>query len=217
MAVARKSIVAKHSIRTGERLTEENFTAKRLGTGINPMRWNEVIGKIADRDYEAEFKYEKSMCSDRNKSGVWSVKTAYKKIQDDRELELQLVVTGMHLSPEFGLTYREIEQDGYEILERIEMLLSSDTANGITKSAEIGLIGFADVFTRLIPDVVLLLGDRYEMLVAATTAMIHRIPIAHIHGGELTLGAMDDAIRHSITKMGILHFASMDEYKKRII
>lgn len=145
------------------------------------------------------------------------LKPLIKKIQDDRELELQLVVTGMHLSPEFGLTYREIERDGYKILERNEMLLSSDTPNGITKSAGMGLIGFADVFTRLMPDVVLLLGDRYEMLAAATAAMIHRIPIAHIHGGELTLGAMDDAIRHSITKMSILHFASTDEYRKRII
>lgn len=145
------------------------------------------------------------------------LKPLIKKIEDDRELELKIVVTGMHLSPEFGLTYREIEQDGFEIAERNEMLLSSDTPNGITKSVGLGMIGFADIFTRLMPDMVVILGDRYEMLAAATAAMIHRIPIAHIHGGELTLGAMDDAFRHSITKMSVLHFASTQEYRKRII
>lgn len=145
------------------------------------------------------------------------LKPLMKKIQDDSELELQIVATGMHLSPEFGLTYREIEQDGFEIAERNEMLLSSDTPNGITKSVGLGMIGFADIFTRVMPDMVVILGDRYEMLAAAAAALIHRIPIAHIHGGELTLGAMDDAIRHSITKMSTLHFASTEEYRKRII
>lgn len=145
------------------------------------------------------------------------LKPLMKKIQDDSELELQIVATGMHLSPEFGLTYREIEQDGFKIAERNEMLLSSDTPNGITKSVGLGMIGFADIFTRIMPDMVVILGDRYEMLAAAAAAMIHRIPIAHIHGGELTLGAMDDAIRHSITKMSTLHFASTEEYRKRII
>lgn len=145
------------------------------------------------------------------------LKPLMKKIQDDSELELQIVATGMHLSPEFGLTYREIEQDGFKIAERNEMLLSSDTPNGITKSVGLGMVGFADIFTRIMPDMVVILGDRYEMLAAAAAAMIHRIPIAHIHGGELTLGAMDDAIRHSITKMSTLHFASTEEYRKRII
>ncbi len=145
------------------------------------------------------------------------LKPLVQKIDQDGELELQLVVTGMHLSPEFGLTYQEIEEAGFEIAERNEMLLSSDTPSAITKSVGIGLIGFADIFTRLMPDIVVILGDRYEMLAAATAAMVHRIPIAHIHGGELTLGAMDDAFRHSITKMSILHFASTEEYRKRII
>lgn len=140
-----------------------------------------------------------------------------KKINDDSELELQIVVSGMHLSPEFGLTYREIEQDGFKITERNEMLLSSDTPNGITKSIGLGMIGFADIFTRIQPDIVVILGDRYEAFAAATSAMIHGIFIAHIHGGELTLGAIDDSIRHSITKMSTLHFTSTEEYRKRVI
>lgn len=145
------------------------------------------------------------------------LKPLIKKIDCDKDLKLQLVVTGMHLSPEFGLTYQEIEQDGFAITERNEMLLSSDTPNGITKSVGLGTIGFADIFTRIEPDIVIILGDRYEAFAAATAAMVHRIPIAHIHGGELTLGAIDDVIRHSITKMSTLHFTSTKEYKKRVI
>ncbi len=145
------------------------------------------------------------------------LKPLIKKIDCDKDLKLQLVVTGMHLSPEFGLTYKEIKQDGFEIIEKNEMLLSSDTPNGITKSIGLGIIGFADIFTRLMPDIVVILGDRYEALAAATAAMVHRIPIAHIHGGELTLGAVDDAIRHSITKMSVLHFTSTEAYRKRVI
>ncbi len=145
------------------------------------------------------------------------LKPLIEKISNDAELQLQLVATGMHLSPEFGLTYKEIEQDGFEITERNEMLLSSDTPNGITKSVGLGIIGFADIFTRIAPDMAVILGDRYEALAAATAAMIHRIPIAHIHGGELTLGAIDDAIRHSVTKMGTLHFTATEEYRRRVI
>ncbi len=145
------------------------------------------------------------------------LKPLIKRIDCDKDLKLQLVVTGMHLSPEFGLTYQEIEQDGFAITERNEMLLSSDTPNGITKSVGLGTIGFADIFTKIEPDMVIILGDRYEAFAAAAAAMVHRIPIAHIHGGELTLGAIDDAIRHSITKMSTLHFTSTKEYKKRVI
>lgn len=145
------------------------------------------------------------------------LKPLIKKISDDSGVELQLVVTGMHLSPEFGLTYREIEEDGFEITERNEMLLSSDTPNGIAKSIGLGMIGFADIFTRIKPDIVVILGDRYEALAAATAAMVHRIPIAHIHGGELTEGLIDDSIRHTITKMSILHFTSTETYRNRVI
>lgn len=145
------------------------------------------------------------------------LKPLIKRISEDSDVELQIVVTGMHLSPEFGLTYKEIEEDGYTIIDKNEMLLSSDTPNGITKSIGLATIGFADIFTRIQPDIVVLLGDRFETYAAATTAMIHRIPIAHIHGGELTEGAIDDAIRHSITKMSALHFTSTEEYRRRVI
>lgn len=145
------------------------------------------------------------------------LKSVIAKIDRDADMELQLVVTGMHLSPEFGLTYQEIEQDGFQITERNEMLLSSDTPNGITKSVGLGIIGFADIFTRIAPDMIVILGDRYEALAAAVAAMIHRIPIAHIHGGELTEGLIDEAIRHSITKMSMLHFTSTEQYRNRVI
>lgn len=139
------------------------------------------------------------------------------KVYKSDELELQLVVTGMHLSTEFGLTYQGIEQDGYPITAKIEMLLSSDTAVGVTKSMGVALIGFADYFETHKPDIVIILGDRYEMLMAASAALVARIPIAHIHGGELTGGAIDESIRHSITKMSHLHFTSTEEYKNRVI
>lgn len=138
-------------------------------------------------------------------------------IQQSSVLELQLIVTGAHLSPEFGLTVQEIEQDGFEIDYRVEMLLSSDTSVGVTKSLGLGIIGFADALEKLKPDVLLVLGDRYEILGATTAAMVARIPIAHIHGGELTEGAIDDAIRHAITKMSHLHFVAADEYLQRVI
>lgn len=140
-----------------------------------------------------------------------------KKIKEDDELQLQLIVTGMHLSPEFGLTYREIEQDGFVIDEKIEMLLSSDTGVGISKSMGLAMIGCAEALGRLKPDMIILLGDRYEIFAVATTAMILKIPIAHIHGGETTEGVIDEAIRHSITKMSYLHFTSTEDYRKRVI
>lgn len=145
------------------------------------------------------------------------LKPVIKIISDAKDLELNLVVTGMHLSPEFGLTYKEIEQDGYLITAKIEMLLSSDTPVGITKSMGLAIIGFADYFENNKPDLVIILGDRYEMLMVASAAMIARIPIAHIHGGELTEGLIDEAIRHSITKMSHLHFTTTEEYRRRVI
>lgn len=132
-------------------------------------------------------------------------------------LELQLAVTGMHLSPEFGLTFRDIETDGFTIDAKVEMLLSSDTPVGISKSTALGLMGFATEFARLRPDVLLLLGDRFETLAAATAAMFANIPIAHLHGGEVTEGAFDEAIRHSVTKMSHLHFVAAEEYRRRVI
>lgn len=145
------------------------------------------------------------------------LKPLIEKISADEDFTLQLLVTGAHLSPEFGLTYRQIEADGYKIDAKVEMLLSSDTAEGITKSMGLGMIGYSDAFKRLKPDLLVILGDRFEMLAVASTALIYMIPIAHIHGGELTEGAYDDAIRHSITKMSALHFTSTETYRRRVI
>ena len=145
------------------------------------------------------------------------LKPLIEKISEDNDFTLQLLVTGAHLSPEFGLTYRQIEADGYMIDAKVEMLLSSDTAEGITKSMGLGMIGYAGALKRLAPDLLVILGDRYEMLSIASTALIYRIPIAHIHGGELTEGAYDDAIRHAITKMSALHFTSTEAYRQRVI
>lgn len=138
-------------------------------------------------------------------------------IQECIELELQVIATGMHLSPEFGLTYRQIEADGIRINEKVEMLLSSDTPVGIAKSTGLGLIGIADALSRLDPSLIVLLGDRFEALSAAIAAMHARIPIAHLHGGEATEGATDEAIRHAITKMSHLHFVAAEPYRRRVI
>ena len=139
-----------------------------------------------------------------------------KEIEADKELQLQVIVTGMHLSPEFGLTYKEIEKE-FKINKKIEMLLSSDTSVGISKSMGLAQISFAESYDELKPDIVIVLGDRYEIFSATSAAMIARIPIAHIHGGEKTEGAFDESIRHSITKMSHLHFTATEEYKNRVI
>ena len=138
-------------------------------------------------------------------------------IRETANLDLQIVVTGMHLSPEFGLTYREIEKDGFHIDRKVEMLLSSDTPTGLAKSMGLGLIGFGDALEQLQPDLMLVLGDRFEMFPAVAAAMVARIPVAHLHGGEATQGAFDEPIRHSITKMSHLHFVAAEEYRKRVI
>ncbi|MDD2714816.1 MAG: UDP-N-acetylglucosamine 2-epimerase [Candidatus Wallbacteria bacterium] len=145
------------------------------------------------------------------------LKPLVKEIACDNELQLQLVVTGAHLSPEFGLTYKAIEEDGFKIDEKIESTLSSDTPVGITKSMALTLMGCGEVFFRLAPDVIVILGDRYEMVTAAMAAQVLRIPIAHLYGGETTVGAVDEAFRHAITKMSCLHFVSTDQYRKRVI
>lgn len=137
-------------------------------------------------------------------------------IEADPTLELQIIATGMHLSPEFGLTYKEIEKD-FTITKKIEMLLSSDTSVGISKSMGLAQISFAESFEELKPDLVVVLGDRYEIFSAASAAMIARIPIAHLHGGETTEGAFDESIRHSITKMAHLHFTAANVYRDRVI
>ena len=138
-------------------------------------------------------------------------------IDNDADLQLQIIATNMHLSPEFGLTYKEIEADGFHIDKKVEMLLSSDTPNGTVKSMGLALIGFADALGDLKPDVAVILGDRYEMLAAAEACLIYKIPVAHLYGGEITEGAYDDAIRHCISKLSHLHFTSTEEYRNRVI
>ena len=140
-----------------------------------------------------------------------------KEIDNNNNLELQVIATGMHLSAEFGNTYQQIEKDGFTINKKVDMLLSSDTEVAISKSMGLGIIGFSDAFDDLKPDLLVVLGDRFEIFSAVSAAMIAKIPVAHIHGGESTEGAFDESIRHSITKMSHLHFAATDEYRNRII
>ena len=139
-----------------------------------------------------------------------------KEIDADNDLELQIIATGMHLSPEFGLTYKEIEKD-FKIDKKIEMLLSSDTPIGISKSMGLAQISFAEAYDKLKPDIVVVLGDRFEIFSSVSAAMIACIPVAHLHGGETTEGVFDESIRHSITKMSHLHFVATEEYRKRVI
>ena len=138
-------------------------------------------------------------------------------IQDSQDLTLQIVATGMHLSPEFGMTIQEIRSDGFEPDETIEILLSGDTPTAVCKSMGLGLISYGEALERLQPDILVVLGDRFEAFCAAAAACVSRIPVAHIHGGELTRGAMDEAFRHAITKMSHLHFTCTEEYRKRVI
>lgn len=138
-------------------------------------------------------------------------------IKDDADFNLQIIATGMHLSPEFGLTYKAIEADGFKIDRKVEMLTSSDTPVGIAKSMGLAMIGFSDALNELNPDLLVVLGDRFEIFAAVATALVACIPVAHLHGGETTEGAFDEAFRHSITKMSQLHFVAADEYKQRVI
>lgn len=138
-------------------------------------------------------------------------------LQAAEDLELQIIATGAHLSPEFGLTYKQIEADGFTISEKIEILLSSDTPSSIVKTMGLAMNGLAEVIPRLQPDMFVILGDRYEMLAIAAAITIFKVPILHLHGGEITEGAYDDVIRHAITKLSHLHFTSTEEYRSRVI
>lgn len=138
-------------------------------------------------------------------------------INFNQNFELQLLVTGAHLSPEFANTYTLVEQDGFHINEKVEMLLSADTSSSIVKSMGLGMIGYADAFSRLNPDAIIILGDRYEMLSVASSASVMKIPIVHLHGGEITEGAYDDSFRHAITKLSHLHFTSAESHRERVI
>ncbi|WP_333859918.1 UDP-N-acetylglucosamine 2-epimerase [Clostridium sp.] len=145
------------------------------------------------------------------------LKPIINKLKEISDFDVYVVVTGAHLSPEFGLTYKEIAQDGIQIDEKIEIILSADTPSSISKSMGLAMINFADYFSKLIPDMLIVLGDRYETLAVCCVAMNQRIPIAHLYGGETTEGAVDEAIRHAITKLSYLHFTSTEEYRRRVI
>lgn len=138
-------------------------------------------------------------------------------IRDDAQLELQLIATGMHLSPEFGSTYQAIEADGFHIDRKVEMLLSSDTGTGIGKSVGLGVIGFVDALAELKPDLIVVLGDRFEILAAVTATLFAQVPVLHLHGGEVTEGALDESMRHAITKMSHVHCVATEEYRQRVI
>lgn len=140
-----------------------------------------------------------------------------KEIQKDKDLQLQLIVTGSHLSEEYGYTVEQIKKDGFKIDEEIDMLIDSNKKSAIVKSMGLEMIQMAQAFDRLKPDILLILGDRYEIFVAATCAMMMNIPIAHMNGGESTEGAIDEQIRHAITKMAHIHFAGAEYYRERII
>jgi GDP/UDP-N,N'-diacetylbacillosamine 2-epimerase (hydrolysing) len=140
-----------------------------------------------------------------------------KFLEEDKDFQLQLIVTGMHLSPEFGLTYKEIEKAGFRIDKKIEMLLSSDSEVGIAKSMGLAQISFSEAYEELNPDLIIVLGDRFEIFSAVATATISKIPVAHLHGGEASEGAFDESIRHSISKMSHLHFTATEAYRKRVI
>lgn len=160
----------------------------------------------------------KKICIITGSRAEWGLlKRIAQLIEGSKELQLQIIATNMHLSPEFGLTYKEIETDGFYIDRRVEMLLSGDSANATTKSVGLATIGFADAYEDLKPDLLVVLGDRYEILAAVSAALFFKIPVAHLHGGEITEGAYDDSIRHAITKMSHLHFTSTDEYRNRVI
>lgn len=145
------------------------------------------------------------------------LKSLMKEINFSSDMKLQIIATGSHLSPKHGNTYTEIESDGFKIDKKINMLLESDEPGAVATSVGVGIIGVASALTELAPDLLLIVGDRYEMLAFASSALVMNIPIAHIHGGELTEGLIDDSIRHAITKMSTLHFVAAEVYKKRVI
>lgn len=145
------------------------------------------------------------------------LKNVIKKLIERKEIKVKVLVTGMHLSPEFGMTIKEIENDGVVVDKKIEILLSSDSSVAVSKAMGLALISFSEYFSESEPDALLVLGDRYETLAVCIAAMNERIPIIHIHGGESTEGAIDEAVRHSITKMSNLHFTSTENYRKRVI
>ena len=159
---------------------------------------------------------KRRICVLQVKSRIWIIMLVNKSNKNDKDLELQLIATGMHLSKQFGLTYREIEKN-FKIKKKINIQIKKDTSLDISRSMSIAQTSFSKAYNKLKPDIVVLLGDRYEIFSAASSAMISQIPIAHIHGGEVTTGSWDDSIRHCITKMSHIHFVATSEYRQRVI
>ena len=145
------------------------------------------------------------------------MKPLYTRLRNDHSIELNIIVTGSHLSDQFGMTYREIVDDGFRVIEKVPVLLDSDSSTGVCKGMGLTLISFADIFSRNHPDGIIVMGDRYEIFSAVAAAFVHRIPVIHFSGGEITVGALDDVFRHSITKMSSLHFTATKEYRERVI
>ena len=152
-----------------------------------------------------------------NRADYGILRGLLKELVMSEEFDVKLIVTGSHLCSDYGYTINEILEDGFNIEKKIEILINSDSSIGISKSMGLALISFSEAFDEIRPDLILVLGDRFEIFSAAISAMNASIPIAHIHGGELSLGSIDDSIRHSITKISHIHFVSTDKYKSRVI
>ena len=221
---ARKSLVAAIDIPANTTLTEALIAIKRPGDGLPPAMRPFLVGRTTRIDIKVWRTY-KTGRSLMRKIGVVSVSRSdygiyfpiLKAILQEPELELCLIVSGTHLVSRFGNTIAAIKADGFSIAERVEVLMASDSPEGIAKSMGLGIIGLADAYSRQKPDIILVLGDRFEMHSAALAALPFKIPVAHIHGGEETLGAFDNSLRHSITKLSYIHFASTQEHAKRLI
>ncbi len=152
-----------------------------------------------------------------SRSEYWLLRPLMRAILQHKDMEFQLIVSGAHLSVDHGDTVKAIEQDGFPISERVDMLLASDTTLATCKSMGLGMLGISEALARTQPDILVVLGDRFETFIAVSCACILQIPVAHLHGGEITRGAYDDALRHAITKMSHLHFVSTTEYRQRVI
>ena len=217
LPLVRKSIVAAKAIRKGELFSEENLTVKRPASGISPMLWdgNRETGAsiVCPRRANSDMKKVCVVTGSRADYGL--LRGVMARLQVSPTCKLQVIVTGMHLANEFGQTWSTIESDGFSIDWKVEMLLGSDTEVGVSKSVGLAMLGFSDAYEHLRPDLVLLLGDRFEIFAAASSAIIAGIPIAHLHGGEITSGSLDDTLRHCITKMADLHFTAAEIYRQR--
>ena len=222
-AVARKSLVALRDIAPGSILTLDSVGVRRPGTGLPPALRIVRRGPHRQNAHRRRHPVDPGHGGMRKVTAITVARSDYgillpvlRVLKADRDIELRLIVAGMHLAPEFGSTWRAIEADGFTIDERVEMLVASDTPEGVAKSMGIGTMGFAASYSRHRPDILLTIGDRPEMHAAVIAALPFTIPVAHIHGGEVSLGAIDDALRHSMTKLSHLHFVATERCARRV-